>query len=168
MVDLNQTLFSKSAPKEPQALSGSEVDRYGSHFGPGKDGLDQLKKMTETKGTGAEQERYHSHFGLDEEKIKAAAATLMDQKGSGAEQDVHAAHFGLGNDGMQQVKKLAKSQGVGAEQVCHTDDTFCRSTLILIQDRYGSHFGVDEDTIAAAKDRIHDSISRNEGAEHMG
>ena len=122
-----------------------------------------------SQGIGAEQDRYHSHFGLDEQKIQAAASTLMNQRGTGAEQEVHGARFGLGHDGMEQVKKLAGVKGVGAEQVCG-DMPFSPGELNLTvsQDRYGSHFGVDENTIAKAKERFHDSIGNNQGVEHMG
>lgn len=97
--------------------SGAEQDRYAAHFGIGTEGLDRIKQAALTKGTGAEQDRYQAHFGLDEDRVKAAAQSLINAKGEGAEQDRHAAHFGLGADGWARAKELAKAKGVGAEQV---------------------------------------------------
>lgn len=97
--------------------SGSEVDRYESHFGLGHDGIEQLKKAASMKGAGAEQDRYDGHFGLDAEKIKEATNAFLNAKGTGAEQDVHSGHFGLGYDGLERVKQLTNMKGVGAEQV---------------------------------------------------
>jgi hypothetical protein len=97
--------------------SGAEQDRYAGHFGIGAEGLDRLKHAAMAKGTGAEQDRYQAHFGLDEDRVKAAAQSLVNAKGTGAEQDRHAAHFGLGADGWERAKELARTQGVGAEQV---------------------------------------------------
>jgi len=101
-------------PTEPN--SGSEQDRYNAHFGVGDSGLDALKKFAQAKGVGAEQDRYGAHFGVEQEKVQAAAASILSAKGEGAEQDRHASHFGLGNDGWQKAKQLAAAKGTGAEQ----------------------------------------------------
>lgn len=113
--------------------SGAEQDRYGSHFGIGSDGMNRIKQAANYKGVGAEQDRYQSHFSLDQEQVKAAAQSLLHAKGTGAEQDRHASHFGLGNDGWERAKELAKSQGVGAEQVTQllTSTTRTASNILL-------------------------------------
>ncbi|OCL07535.1 hypothetical protein AOQ84DRAFT_354912 [Glonium stellatum] len=70
-------------------------------------------------GSGSEVDRYASHFSLDAEKVekmKAATTSLLNQRGSGAEQEVHAKSFGLGHDGLERVKKVASAEDVGAEQ----------------------------------------------------
>lgn len=98
--------------------SGAEQDRYGGHFSMGSNATEHIKQAaTEFKGMGAEQDRYQSHFGLDADKVKAAAMSIMNAKGSGAEQDRHASHFGLGADGWARAQELARTQGIGAEQV---------------------------------------------------
>ena len=97
--------------------SGSEVDRYGSHFGVGDGGLDRIKQAAMTKGLGAEQEVHSGHFSLDSQAVKQATDAALKTQGLGAEQEVHAGHFGLGHDGKERVKKLLNTQGVGAEQV---------------------------------------------------
>ena len=107
------------APSTLPLGSGSEVDRYGSHFSIGSDGLQQIKKAAGSmQGLRAEQDVHSSHFGgLDAQKVREAAETMF-KGASGAEQDRHASHFGLGHDGIAQVKKLAGVKGVGAAQVC--------------------------------------------------
>lgn len=100
-------------------LDGSETNRYFT--GLGADGKERLKQLANTQGIGAEQDRHASHFGLDEQKINQMKDALFRRKGLGAEQDVHGGHFSLGHDGLQHVKRLANTKGVGAEQVRSQD-----------------------------------------------
>jgi len=101
---------------------GAEQDRYGSHFGMGDKAANRIKEgvkeFARQPGSGAEQDRYESHFGLDHDPVQAAVQALVKAKTSGAEQDRWGSHFGLGADGWARAKKLAETQGAGAEQVC--------------------------------------------------
>jgi hypothetical protein len=70
--------------------SGAEQDRYASHFGIGEAGVDKIRevayKAATYKGEGAEQDRWATHFHLDQEKVVAAAQSMMNAKGNGSEQ----------------------------------------------------------------------------------
>jgi len=120
-------------------LDGGDVNRYFT--GLGADGKERLKQLANKQGVGAEQDRHASHFGLDEQKIHQFKNALFSRKGLGAEQDVHGGHFTLGHDGMQHVKRLAKTKGVGAEQ-----------------DRYDGHFGMSDATAQSVKDKIVEGV----------
>ncbi|KAF2280457.1 uncharacterized protein EI97DRAFT_430177 [Westerdykella ornata] len=115
--------------------SGAEQDRYEAHFGLGSDGLEKIKKVATMKGVGAEQDRYRSHFGLDEERVRAAARSILMAKGEGGEQDRYAMHFGLGADGWARAREMAKAKGEGAEQ-----------------ELYHSHLSLDKTAEKAAHD----------------
>lgn len=119
----NEQATRKASNATSKFGSGSEVDRYESHFGIGSDGIERMKKAaTDFKGVGAEQDRYQSHFGLDADKVQEAAKSILNAKGDGAEQDRHGSHFGLGADGWERAKQLARMQGEGAEQVGSVHD----------------------------------------------
>ncbi|KAF2443377.1 hypothetical protein P171DRAFT_432646 [Karstenula rhodostoma CBS 690.94] len=119
-----------STPTEPTTEGGSrlgvgaEQDRYASHFQVPEGTKDRvkegLKEFASRKGNGAEQDRYASHFGLNNDPVVAAARWLANQQHgtSGAEQDRWGGYFGLGHDGWTRARRLADTQGVGAEQVC--------------------------------------------------
>lgn len=118
-----------STPTEPTTEGGSkygvgaEQDRYSSHFRVPEEAKERvkegLKDFVNQKGQGAEQDRYAKHFGLDHDPVMAAARWLANQQGgsSGAEQDRWGGYFGLGADGWARARKLAETQGMGAEQV---------------------------------------------------
>jgi hypothetical protein len=119
-----------STPTEPTTEGGSrlgmgaEQDRYSSHFRLPDDTKERVKEgikdLAGKKGDGAEQDRYASHFSLDNDPVAAAAKWLSNQQhGSvGAEQDRFGGYFGLGADGWARARRIADTQGVGAEQVC--------------------------------------------------
>jgi hypothetical protein len=96
-------------------LDGSQMNRYFT--GLGADGKERLKQLANTQGIGAEQDRHASHFSIDESTISQMKNALFQRTGLGAEQDIHSGHFSLGQDGLQHVKRLAHTKGVGAEQV---------------------------------------------------
>jgi len=116
--------FGKSNKSDPPAAgagtgdfaSGSEQDRYASHFsGVGEVAADKIKagakKAANYKGDGAEQDRYGAHFsglGLDEQQVHRAAQSMKSGLGG---------YWGLGYDGQQRAKKLAGGTAMGAEQV---------------------------------------------------
>jgi hypothetical protein len=125
--------FGKSNKSDPPAAgagtgdfaSGAEQDRYGSHFTVGDAAVDKVKdaakRAANYKGEGAEQDRYGAHFagfGLDQQKVQQAVQSIINARGAGAEQDRYAGHFGLGFDGLERARRIAATQGVGAEQVC--------------------------------------------------
>ncbi|KAF1844854.1 uncharacterized protein K460DRAFT_394650 [Cucurbitaria berberidis CBS 394.84] len=115
---------------------GAEQDRYNEHLGVGNRGYDKLKDAAKYRGDGAEQDRYNTHFSpalhsLDAQKVKHAAQSIVT-KGNAA------SYHGLGYDGQQRAKLLAGS-GTGAEQ-----------------DRYGSRFGLSQDTVASAAQKVKD------------
>jgi hypothetical protein len=124
MNNLNPFASSKNAvatnATEQKMASGSEQERYGSHFGINEKSVgntvDRMKdaalNATTTKGTGSEQDRFQIHFGIDGEKIKAATKSWIDSSGK----SLGLGH-GLGYDGQQRAIQLANIQGVGAEQV---------------------------------------------------
>lgn len=135
-----------STPTEPNTEGGSrlgmgaEQDRYSSHFqvpdGTAdrvregadyvRDGADRvkegvkegLKDFATKKGNGAEQDRYGSHFSLDNDPVAAAARWLSDKQRGVTTQDGYNGWFGLGYDGWTRARRMAMTQGAGAEQVC--------------------------------------------------
>jgi hypothetical protein len=100
-----------------KAGSGSEVDRFGSHFGLGADGRARIKaaagRAATHQGLGAEQDIHASHFGLDIEEVKKVLKRVERR----ADKEIHAGRHWMGHDGHQRMLSLASKQGVGAEQV---------------------------------------------------
>jgi len=113
LVTMFKNLFGKSSTT---ADSGSEVDRYGSHFDLDKNGKEEIKKALRTPGVGAEQDRYQSHFGLEHQQIERAKAALLKARDEGAEKALFGSYWGLGADGQARLKALTSMGGVGAEQ----------------------------------------------------
>ncbi len=127
---------------------GAEQDRHSGHFGIGDKGYDTLKSAARYKGDGAEQDRYHAHFSpalhsRDAQVVKEAVKSI-------ATNGNRASYFGLGYDGQQRAKLLAGS-GTGSEQVRSSHEFLSEtSKLTSGQDRYGSHFGLTQDTVVSA------------------
>src|SRR5262245_41771676 len=109
----------------------AEQDRYQTHFGNPENKIKDIKESAASKlnSDGAhlnpggnvkgssEQDIYGQYFATPESESVKKPTGKMFQTGSGAEQDIHGSHFGV--SGIDQLRKLASLQGVGAEQVCY-------------------------------------------------
>jgi hypothetical protein len=119
--DLKNKVESKFSHANSNSGSGSEVDRFGSHFGLGADGRARIKaaagRAATHQGLGAEQDIHASHFGLDIEEVKKVLKRVERK----ADKEIRAGQHWMGHDGHQRLLNLANKQGVGAEQVSGLD-----------------------------------------------
>jgi hypothetical protein len=105
-----------SAQTSQTGVHGSEQDRYASHFGLGNDGLKRVQQLGAKQGLGAEQDVHAAHLSFDKQKIQEAKDAMFKSGHSGAAQDRYQGRFGFGNDGLDRVKAIASTKGVGSEQ----------------------------------------------------
>jgi hypothetical protein len=117
----------KIASASSRLGTGSEQERYGSHFGGL--GADGLKRLASMKGSGAEQDRYGAYFGLGQ--------TTAEKTSDALTHDHLLKNAWLGHDGQQRMLHLLNKQGVGAEQ-----------------ERYDAHLGLGQDRIQRVKDGL--------------
>jgi hypothetical protein len=118
--------------------------------------MDKVKEAAMTRGTGAEQDRYNAHFspaahGTDAHRVQQYAENLINKARGSA---VTSSSFGLGYDGQQRAKMLAGGNGSGAEQVRRIFYSFFLTSLTLMQDNFGGHFGLDRSTVENAAKRV--------------